>query len=87
MHWLKNRWCLSLTLIWMLSGLAGCATTGIALRQGSKGYVARDTAVTAFVTDDKGQHTKVKMVLPAGSMFQTGSVGLTAEQVKALEAK
>lgn len=52
------------------------------MRTGSKGYLAKDTAVNAYVTDDKGQPTRVKITLPAGSMFQTSGVEMTPEQAQ-----
>ncbi len=85
MHWFKSRWCQSLMLIWMLSGLTGCATTGIALRNKTTGYVAKDLTGQFYFPDDQGRPTLVRVTLPAGSMVQTGGVRMTPEQVKELE--
>jgi hypothetical protein len=50
---------------------SGCATTGIALRSETIGYLATDQKVDAFFPNDKSEMTRCSVVLPAGSMVKT----------------
>jgi hypothetical protein len=64
-----------------LPSLTGCARPkGIVLRSESVFYFATDQKVDAFVTDDKGEPTRVEVVIPAGSMGRTGGVEMSFEQ-------